>query len=319
MKGYIIITSINAPTEAVYMFAQKQDWKVVVVGDVKTPSDWYCDDVEYLSIEKQKQYAFDLPYNHYARKMIGYLYAIQNNADIIVDTDDDNIPYNDWSFPDKGLFQISRNKDFINIYGHYTHNNIWPRGLPLNYIYRVGCFETKKTVLERQVGIWQGLADYDPDVDAIYRLAVRYSCKFDNKEPVVLSKETVSPFNSQNTLFKKELFALLYLPVTVNQRFSDILRSYVAQPILWKADYLLGFTKATVYQKRNPHNLMKDFIDELPCYLQSEDAYTIARQAIQETTIENNLILVYDALIEAGIVKAEEREYLQQWLNLIKT
>ena len=33
-----------------------------------------------------------LPKNHYTRKNLGYLYAIKNGADAIIDTDDDNFP-----------------------------------------------------------------------------------------------------------------------------------------------------------------------------------------------------------------------------------
>ena len=41
----------------------------------------------------------------------------------------------------------------------------------------------------------------------------------------------------------------MYLPTFVTFRFTDILRSYVAQPIMWNAGYRLGFTNATVTQK----------------------------------------------------------------------
>jgi len=33
-----------------------------------------------------------LPYHHYCRKNIGYLYAIRQGADCILETDDDNLP-----------------------------------------------------------------------------------------------------------------------------------------------------------------------------------------------------------------------------------
>ena len=59
---------------------------------------------------------------------------------------------------------------------------------------------------------------------------------------MVLGTGTMSPFNTQNTLIRKELFALLYLPTYVTFRFTDILRGLVAQPIMWAAGYALGFT-----------------------------------------------------------------------------
>ena len=101
---YIIITSIFQPTKAVKAFAKLKDYQLIVVGDKKSPKNYNCDNVTFLSIEDQKKFDYpilnDLPYNHYCRKMIGYLYAIQNGAEIIIDTDDDNIPYENWNFPD---------------------------------------------------------------------------------------------------------------------------------------------------------------------------------------------------------------------------
>ena len=39
MDKFIVITSIFPPTEAIEKFAKLKDWKVVLVGDIKTPSD----------------------------------------------------------------------------------------------------------------------------------------------------------------------------------------------------------------------------------------------------------------------------------------
>ena len=116
-----------------------------------------------------------------------------------------------------------------------------------------GAFDQKNMVKEvNKIGIWQGLADLDPDVDAIYRLTSNKEVTFDKGDPIVLGKETWCPFNSQNTLFASpQFFPLLYLPAFVTFRFTDILRGYVAQPILQAAGYRLGFTEATVYQDRN--------------------------------------------------------------------
>ncbi len=62
----------------------KQGWSAVVVGDTKTPADWSCPGVDFLSVEKQKQlfgaYADLIPYRHYCRKNLGYLYAMSHGA-----------------------------------------------------------------------------------------------------------------------------------------------------------------------------------------------------------------------------------------------
>ena len=60
MRKYIIITSIFEPTEAVKKFSKLEDFNVIVVGDKKSPKNWECKNVEYLSIDKQEKSDFSL-------------------------------------------------------------------------------------------------------------------------------------------------------------------------------------------------------------------------------------------------------------------
>jgi len=325
MKKAIVITSIFEPTEAVKRFAALKDYSLIVVGDKKSPAGWKHENVIYISVDDQQAMDFELvkilPYNHYCRKMLGYLKAIETGAEVIVDTDDDNIPMADWSFPSfEGKSDLlSGTKGFINIYQLFTKKKIWPRGLPLNLISKN--FELEKFVKEAdvKVGIWQGLADEDPDVDAIYRLTSDEPCYFEKRAPVVLDKAIISPFNTQNTLIRKELFALMYLPTYVTFRFTDILRGLVAQPIMWLYDYHLGFTDATVVQKRNPHDYMKDFISEIPMFINAEKVIEIVSAAISaSSTIEDNLYNAYKALQKEDIVNDEELKTLKAWLSDLK-
>ena len=178
-----------------------------------------------------------MPFDHYCRKMLGYQYSIRNGADLIVDTDDDNIPKADFGFPVlEGSFAlVPKDKGYINIYAYFTDRKIWPRGLPLRYISSGADFTTQLQHASSQIGIWQGLADEDPDVDAIYQLTDNTPCWFSPRQPVVLGEGTLASLNSQNTLVRRELFSLLYLPTRVTFRFTDILRGLVAQPIIVSA------------------------------------------------------------------------------------
>lgn len=322
MKNAIVITSIFEPTEAVQLFSQLKEYKLTVVGDKKSPKEWSYPNVTFLNIEEQERLNFGLskklPYNHYCRKMIGYLYSIANGAQSIVDTDDDNIPKENWVFPNNsGSFDtINEGLNFVNIYQLYTSQKIWPRGLPLKLINTDFDLENKLTNQEVKVGIWQGLADEDPDVDAIYRLTNDTPCFFEERRPVVLGKGTLTPFNTQNTLIIKALFPLMYLPTFVTFRYTDILRGLIAQPIMWLYDYHLGITNATVVQKRNPHDYMKDFISEIPMYETTEQVIEVVSQAISSRdSIEDNLYNAYEALYKEEIVIEKELETLKLWLN----
>ena len=325
MKKIIVITSIFSPTESIIKFANKTDYQIIVVGDKKSPENWHCTNVDYISVEEQESFDFNLikvlPYNHYCRKMIGYIKAIKEGADCIVDTDDDNIPKEEWMFPEfeRKYDSISENKNFINIYQLYTSQKIWARGLPLNLINKQFDLENCLTKKDCRVGIWQGLADEDPDVDAIYRLTNDTPCYFKEREPVVLGKGTISPFNTQNTMVRKELFPLMYLPTYVTFRFTDILRGLIAQPIMWLYNYELGFTNATVVQKRNPHDYMKDFISEIPMYQYTEKVIELVSSSISSSeSIETNLYKAYKSLQKENIVCEKELITLEAWLKDIK-
>ncbi len=319
---YTVITSIQHPTEAVVAFAQIEHNNVIVVGDKKTPANWDCRNVQYISVAEQNEtpYALGkcLPYHHYSRKMFGYLEAIKKGADVIVDTDDDNIPKGDWAFPpfDGEQDVIQDNKGHINIYELYTSQKIWPRGLPLRCIKQRTVDKSEVSKKNIKVGVWQGLADGDPDVDAIYRLTNNEACYFEENRCYVLGKDSITPYNSQNTATRRALFPLLYLPAHVSFRFTDILRGLIAQPIMWLYDYHLGYTGATVIQERNVHDFFKDFESEVPMYLQTERVVELVSAVIRrQRSLEDNLFEAYQTLLKAGIVCPDEIITLEAWLN----
>ena len=126
IKTPIIITSINHPTEAIKAFAKLDNFELIVVGDLKSPENWKLDNVKFLNVNDQKNTPYKLakmlPYNHYCRKMLGYLEAFSNMPNKIIDTDDDNIPKIDWEFPNmEGDFETLQNDlGFTNIYQLYS-------------------------------------------------------------------------------------------------------------------------------------------------------------------------------------------------------
>ncbi len=319
----VVVTSINEPTEALVKFASLKGINLVVVGDKKTPGGWHLDSTDFLDCSKQLNLGFKLasimPWSHYCRKNLGYLYAILQGSEIIIDTDDDNIPKDDFEIPDfeHSGKTLKSNLGFINIYKMFTDAHIWPRGLPLDSISALVNqeLETQTYLTDKNVGIWQGLADEDPDVDAIYRLISDQPVYFKGQN-IVLEPGSIAPFNSQNTIFRKELFSLMYLPASVSFRFTDILRGIVAQPIMWAAGFCLGFTGPTVIQKRNPHDYFDDFKQEVPMYLHVQDAYdiTLATTSSRET-LNDNLYNVYEELQRCGIVSMGEINMLEAWLE----
>jgi len=107
----------------------------------------------------------------------------------------------------------------------------------------------------------------------------------------------------------------LYLPAFVKFRFTDILRGYVAQRGIWPMGLRLAFTSATVFQSRNAHNLISDFVDEIPCYTQTEGLIDLLDKAALSGNPDDDLHTLYEMLFRNGIVNAEELEVVNAWLG----
>ena len=63
----------------------------------------------------------------------------------------------------------------------------------------------------------------------------------------------------------------MYLPAYCSFRMTDIWRSFVAQRIASVNGWSVLFRAATVRQRRNPHDLLRDFRDEVPGYLANRE------------------------------------------------
>ena len=85
---------------------------------------------------------------------------------------------------------------------------------------------------------------------------------------------------------------------------------------MWLYGYQLGFTDATVTQKRNPHDFHKDFISEIPMYEHCESVVEIVKSVISpEKSMSENLYNSYMALRDHKIVEDRELLTLNAWLN----
>jgi hypothetical protein len=277
MKKYIVTTTIFKPSDALYKFASIDEWKLIVVGDKKTPHEDYnnMDNIIYMNPDYQEEKYSELSdligWNCIQRRNLGYIEAYNLGADVIASIDDDNIPYDNWG---KELFL---NKETICSKYHNIDSNIkiwdpisttkykylWHRGFPLDLIkYKNNISSNfEKIIPSVQADFWDG----DPDVDAIERLIYNLNCSFtDDKFP--FCGEGISPFNSQNTFFTRETMKDFFLFPFVG-RMDDIWGSYYYQSKGHKVIY----NKPSVYQERNIHNYITDFSKEVDGYINNKN------------------------------------------------
>ena len=270
MKKIIVTTTINKPTLALEKFMNLKDWFMIVVGDLKTPHQFYKKNKKILYISPEDQVKISkilsdlIGWNCIQRRNFGYLIAYKMGADLIATVDDDNIPYKNWG---KNILVGKKIKatcyktsnlafDPLCVFAH--NNNIWHRGFPLQLLEKRKFFQKEKKSItpDVQANLW----DMAPDIDAINRMSLKKeNFKFRKFNPYFSNK--VAPFNSQNTILSRKIIKNYFLFPHVG-RMDDIWASYYVQSLGFK----VIFDNATVYQKRNYHNIYKDFQGEIIGY-----------------------------------------------------
>lgn len=271
----IVTTTINKPTKATIKFCQKKNWNFIVVGDLKTPHHQYKDlekkysNLTYLSPEDQeKKYrklSNAIGWNSIQRRNIGFVEAYKRGAEIIASVDDDNIPYDSW-----GDKLTVGEKIEIDIYESVNgvfdplsvteHNYVWHRGYPIELISeRTNVHYRGKQI--RKVMVQADLWDGDPDIDAIARLTMKPNVKFSSSiNP--FSSVNISPFNSQNTFFSREVVPY-YSVIPFVGRMDDIWGGYIMQ-YYFPSSVVYG--KPSVYQDRNKQDLIVNLENEMIGY-----------------------------------------------------
>ncbi|KAF9158319.1 hypothetical protein DFQ26_007758, partial [Actinomortierella ambigua] len=181
----------------------------------------------------------------------------------------------------------------VNIYSHFGRPDIWPRGFPLDdidirrpvsYMREYNSLtEEAKGALAPPMLIQQGLADLDPDVDAIFRLTQ-----------------------------VRELKHVKFLSF----RVCDIWRGYWVQRLLWDVDGSLGFTKPTVDQIRNAHNYLDDYKDELQIYADTTKLIDfLSSWTSSSTRLETRIVSLMEEMAKHEFIGPADVDLAKRWVQ----
>ena len=327
-EKWVVVTTINSPTPSIHKLAElPEPWKIVIVGDKKTKNEeWKIFDgsnkLVFLSVETQEKLNYKttkyIPYNSYTRKNIGYLYAIEHGAKEIYETDDDNIfttfdqLYNNFNFS-KVSYAENNITNMINPYAYFGRPTVWPRGFRLNdigYEWSDKFYISTSEQITSKPLVYQGIANGDPDVDAIFRLTranALYPIKLDFYElyPLLYFPGNYIPINSQNTRFLYDAFPALALPTTVAFRVCDIWRGFIMERFIWGYNGTVLFHSPSVYQNRNVHDYYLDFVDEEALYYGLEDILNGLNTELKKQTYNPGhfLVSLIELLVEKKVLK----------------
>ena len=357
-KKWAVMTTIFDVSDAVRRQVKLRNWCLVVVFDKRSAESYNTgwtegegnDAVVYLrpddQVAMQKPFVDALPWNHFGRKNIGYLYAIMHGAKVIWDFDDDNAlkfwipgaappgaPSIDEAFPeDEGqTIEVLEPKDHdwptYNPYPALGAPTLpsWPRGLPLEDIKVSNCSDTPLHTIKLKpssIGVLQSLTDYQPDVDAIFRLTMPIPFFFnrpkENKH-LMIPKGCLTPYNAQATLHFKAGFFGLFLPITVSGRVTDIWRSFIAQRLFWDVGLQLGFiARPLVVQDRNVHSNIGDLGSEWDLYIKGKQLMEfLGSWKGKGGTIVERTEELWVALYERQYIELHDVELVQLWLQTL--
>lgn len=262
MKKFIVSTTINPPTDAIRAFDAMPDWTLIVVTDLKTPKDYKLANGIVMSPrdqEKMDQALSDaIGWNCIQRRNFGFLLAHQLGADIVATVDDDNIPMAGWG---QRLLVGERtviprwhaDLPAFDPLWPTNHANLWHRGFPLQLVaqrHRITQHGSMDILPDIQADFW----NEDPDVDAVCRMEHAPVCNFDpGCFPFFANR--IGPFNSQNTFLAAHVLKDYFMFPGVG-RMDDIWPSFYVQAL----GYRVVWNKASVIQKRNPHDPMEDML-----------------------------------------------------------
>jgi hypothetical protein len=344
---WAVVTTIHAPGEAVMDLAGGRDgWCLVVVGDEGTPAYTLpAATGVFLDAAAQREMEADfgdflrlLPWRHFGRKNVGFLFAVLQGATSVWDFDDDNgrraeavlapppvaravVPRGGAGAAAAAAADAQEPCVAFNPYPLMgaPSSPSWPRGFPLNLIKRPCAVDlaAASAAAVAGVGVFQSLANHEPDVDGIFRLTqpIPFDWPEASQDTLVLPPGVAAPYNAQAQLSLHGALWGLLLPVSVHGRVSDIWRSYFTQRLLWDVGQRIAFTPPRVTQIRNPHNALADMHAERDLYEKSLALVHFLREwRGAGATLQARFEELHVALYERDYIGLADVQLAQQWI-----
>lgn len=278
MKKIIVTTTINPPTLEIRKYDAMEDWRLIVVGDRKTP-EYKLVRGRYVSWEEQEANYPELcrlvgPDNTQRGRMIAFLEAYREGADIVATIDDDCDPYPNWGMSlhlgepteavrSVGLIRLC--EDPLHFLGY---GDRWSRGFPLQLGKSERNYGKHHCIVSPLIQV--DMSDGQGDEDAVVRIGGKQinfafpKRNFFGGIPLTLCAR-FSPVNTQNTFIHGSVLKDHCGEIPFVGHVSDIWAGYLFQAYHPQSTI---YCPATVYhyQDRTLESLLKDLKEEIFSY-----------------------------------------------------
>jgi len=369
MRVYIVIASINELLNIAQFKSQitegYHESKIIIVdeGDEKIRNmnrellqdlnyEFYGPTERALWFKSRfgssyEKYLSVIPERCHAETSFGFLVAYEEEADVIIELDDDVFPvighnliksHLDNIFGKEGVKVSSKHKWYNTmenlILSRYSHK-IFPRGHPYSPIARLENYTWDKDCGEcvLNMGLWVG----HPDLDALtilYYGGLDGRCNIISKdlkrEKVIVGKGTYFAVCSMNTSFVPKIipaFYQLYMKYMGIDRFDDIWSGIFLKKI---ADHLgdrICLGKPLVRHIKRPRSIFKDLKSELGGIAVNEVLWRIVDQVELSGRDYNRCYLELISGIERNLNKFNEKldrdfmrlqvKKMRLWLDIV--
>jgi len=299
----------------------------IISGDLNSKpfddSQFECD-IEYLDAEAQEKYrcSKSIGWRKIMRRNIALLRAIEKKPDYILVIDDDNIPDEDYfetwyTVLNTPVEQICVNYGFGKAPWHnYLRTSdapieVYPRGYPVPFrrLDDTRIEKLTKPISNSQIGVYQGISLGDPDIDAMTRI-VYPAAIHSVKEKNYCLQNVWSPYNTQNTMFAKALFPLIFVWPYCG-RYDDIYSSFVWQKFLFNNDMYAFVGDAINIQNRGERGFFKDLKDEMEGYFYSH----IVWEEINQITATDPIDFIHALIDSEQEIVARQKEFMVAFLE----
>jgi hypothetical protein len=338
----LVTTTINPPTDQLRAWLAQinnDDAHVVIVADIKTPHELY-NDLLFKPTMMTYLMGYDSPYEKLEaavghgtiqRRNLGFLAAVDVDPwlDYVITVDDDNEPRFGWvelvddllRDVDRPHLQFLPSADGWVNPGALTAPPTVHRGFPIARAanHRQDAWAQLSDADQyHPIGVFCSLITGDPDISAIERMITGTEV-YDVLETIKVPVGMFAPFNTQATAFRRELLPAMHLWLSVG-RYDDIFASLVTERVMWELGWSVAFGEPSAHQVRNPHNLMKDFEQELFGYRRCEDIAEVIRTTdLTDCRSERNVVdmtaHIFNALEDALPLPSKTFIGFRRWID----
>ena len=310
------------------------EWCLLILGDRYNHTEWLKHKRSiYLSSQQQLSLPLKIgklwSNTSFHSKNIGFLFAIHEGAQIILDLDSNYVPTelkgqyfpvfktaSDFAMP---ILPLDNTEILWNPYAYFEARNSWPRGFPGK---SVSTLPDGESVIKQRClpVVQQYLVGNRRDVN---KQKVTNVFDTDRTNSVAAPHSLFAPYNSLATVHLYESFWSLLLPQTVDQSVSDIWRSYISQHLfhLLPGTCVVFTPPAVKYvSTRNSVSRNDSNNQSLTTNRSTQEIVEMLDRSSQNmvTFERESLFRTYIRLYEEGLVDVRDVEYSKSWLTDLK-